>query len=191
MMAWIRTIEHNEAEGALREEYDKAVRRAGRVYNIVKIMGLRPSHLKASIDLYRSLMHEPSTLTRSQREMLAVVVSLVNRCHYWIEAHAADLRAEVGDSDVVDLFKRDWRTTGLAPPDLALMEFAEKMTRTPWAMAPEDLDRLRGHGFQDLAISDATQIIAYFNYINRIADALGVDLEPDMAQRTPPGSGDP
>ncbi len=65
------------------------------------------------------------------------------------------------------------------------MEFAEKVTRTPWAMEPADLDRLRAHGFADLTISDATQVIAFFNYINRIADALGVDPEPEMAQRTP------
>jgi alkylhydroperoxidase family enzyme len=60
------------------------------------------------------------------------------------------------------------------------MELAEKSTRTPWAMRPEDLDRLRAQGLSDVAISDAVQVIAYFNYINRIADALGVDLEPGM-----------
>lgn len=47
-------------------------------------------------------------------------------------------------------------------------------------MRPEDLDALRGQGFGDEAISDAIQAIAYFNYINRVADATGVDLEPGM-----------
>jgi uncharacterized peroxidase-related enzyme len=65
--------------------------------------------------------------------------------------------------------------------DAALMEFAEKATRTPWSVRRDDLDRLRGHGFTDEAISDGVQVIAYFNYINRIADALGVDVEPEMA----------
>jgi uncharacterized peroxidase-related enzyme len=60
------------------------------------------------------------------------------------------------------------------------MGFAEKTTRTPWAMRPGDLDALRLHGFSDEAISDAVQVIAYFNYINRVADALGVDPEPEM-----------
>ncbi|MCA1560913.1 MAG: peroxidase [Acidobacteria bacterium] len=67
--------------------------------------------------------------------------------------------------------------------DAALMEFAEKVTRAPWTAAPDDLDRLRAQGLSDLAISDAVQVIAYFNYINRLADALGVDLEPGMAPR--------
>lgn len=81
-MAWIRTIEPGDATGELRLEYDKALKRAGRVYNIIKIMGLRPRHLRTSIDLYLAIMHGPSGLTRAQREMLAVVVSKVNACHY-------------------------------------------------------------------------------------------------------------
>jgi alkylhydroperoxidase family enzyme len=81
-MAWIRTIDYDASDGTLRQQYDDAIRRAGRVYNIVKVMGLRPSHLKASIDLYIALMHGPSALSRAQREMLAVVVSAANNCHY-------------------------------------------------------------------------------------------------------------
>ncbi len=81
-MAWIRTIEADEATGGLRQEYDKAIKRAGRVFNIVKIMGLNPGLLTRSMALYLSVMRRPSSLTRAQREMLAVVVSATNRCHY-------------------------------------------------------------------------------------------------------------
>lgn len=55
-----------------------------------------------------------------------------------------------------------------------------KLTHTPHAMVPADLDDLRRCGFDDRAIHDATQVIAYFNYINRIADALGVEPEPSV-----------
>jgi uncharacterized peroxidase-related enzyme len=61
-----------------------------------------------------------------------------------------------------------------------LCAFAEKLTRTPAAMTRADLALLREHGFDDRAIHDATQVVAYFNSINRVADALDVDLEPDM-----------
>lgn len=81
-MAWIKTIEPDEATGHLRREYDKATGRAGRVFNIVKIMGLNHEHLRSSVNLYLRLMHGPSELSRAQREMLAVVVSSVNQCHY-------------------------------------------------------------------------------------------------------------
>ena len=57
-----------------------------------------------------------------------------------------------------------------------------KMTREPASITPEDLDRLRSTGLDDRAIGDATQVIAYFNYINRVADGLGVDLEPEMSE---------
>jgi len=68
---------------------------------------------------------------------------------------------------------------------VALCEYAEKTTHTPAAMGAADVDVLRAHGLDDTAIHDATQVIAYFNYINRIADCLGVDLEPEMGPRPP------
>ncbi len=97
-----------------------------------------------------------------------------------MEAHADDLRAEVENDALVDRFKVDWRNADLTPLDGALMTYAEKLTRTPWDVRSEDLDQLRGAGATDEQISDAAQVIAYFNYINRIADGLGVDLEPSM-----------
>lgn len=60
---------------------------------------------------------------------------------------------------------------------MALCEYAVKLTRTPGAMGQADVDVLRGHGFSDAAITIAAQVIGYFNYINRIADGLGVDHE--------------
>jgi uncharacterized peroxidase-related enzyme len=71
----------------------------------------------------------------------------------------------------------DWRGAPLSDEDRALCEFAAKLTHHQHTMGPEDLDVLRGHGFDDRAIHDATQVIAYFNYITRIADALGVESE--------------
>lgn len=75
---------------------------------------------------------------------------------------------------------RDWRSAELGAADRALCAFAEKLTREPAGMAPADLDALRAHGFDDAAIHDAVQVISYFNYINRVADGLGVDPEPGI-----------
>lgn len=71
----------------------------------------------------------------------------------------------------------DHRAAGLDAPDRALCDYAVKLTLTPGGMTPADLDVLRRHGFGDDAIVVATQVIGYFNYINRVADALGVDDE--------------
>lgn len=102
-----------------------------------------------------------------------------------MQAHAHDLRDEVGkegwDPEGADAFvhavARDWRSAPLSPGDRALCEFASKLTLRQQEMAPDDLDRLRAHGFDDRAIHDAVQVISYFNYITRIADALGVEPE--------------
>ena len=74
----------------------------------------------------------------------------------------------------------DWRRAELSAPDAALCEYAEKLTREPAEMRESDIEALRAHGFDDGAIHSAIQVIAYFNYINRVADAVHVDLEPGM-----------
>ncbi|MCZ6477950.1 MAG: peroxidase [Gemmatimonadetes bacterium] len=72
---------------------------------------------------------------------------------------------------------REWRTAPLSPADRALCEFAAKLTHRQKEMTADDVDALRAHGLDDTAIHDAAQVIAYFNYITRIADALGVEPE--------------
>jgi uncharacterized peroxidase-related enzyme len=72
---------------------------------------------------------------------------------------------------------KDWRTAPLSAVDMALCEFAAKLTHRQEKMAPADLDVLRSHGLDDRAIHDATQVIGYFNYITRVAEALGVEPE--------------
>jgi len=72
---------------------------------------------------------------------------------------------------------RDWGAASLSPADQALCQLAVKVTHHPHEMSARDLDALREQGFDDRAIHDAVQVIAYFNYINRVADALGVEPE--------------
>lgn len=76
----------------------------------------------------------------------------------------------------------DWRTAPLPPATRAVLAFAEKLTRTPAAMVRADVATLRAAGFVDEEIHDVAQIAGYFNYINRLADGLGVPPEPDMAR---------
>jgi uncharacterized peroxidase-related enzyme len=75
----------------------------------------------------------------------------------------------------------DWHTAKLSRTDHALCVFAEKLTRAPGAMQERDVAVLRELGLDDARIHDAIQVVAYFNYINRVADAVHVDLEPEMA----------
>ena len=82
-MAWIRTVDPAAARGLLRRVYDAAIRRAGRVYNILRIQSLRPCALRASTQLYVEVMRSAdSGLSRAQREMIATAVSQLNGCYY-------------------------------------------------------------------------------------------------------------
>jgi uncharacterized peroxidase-related enzyme len=89
--------------------------------------------------------------------------------------------AYAGDPDDCDAFVntvvRDWRSAPLQPVDRALCGFAAKLTHRQETMTPEDLELLRRSGLDDRAIHDAVQVIGYFNYITRVADALGVEPE--------------
>jgi uncharacterized peroxidase-related enzyme len=194
-MPWIEVISYEKATGLLKKEFDNAIKRAGRVWGIVGIMSLNAGVMKASMEMYGAIMHRSSPLSRAQRELLATVVAGELHCPYWTQAHAHDLRAEVADQfetgEEADAFVhavvRDWRAAPLTEADHALCEHAIKLTRHQEEITPADLERLRAHGFDDRAIHDATQVIAYFNYITRIADGLG--LEPEVFIDPPWGNG--
>jgi alkylhydroperoxidase family enzyme len=81
-MPWIEVISLENARGALKKEYKAALKRAGRIWHIVSIMSQNPRTLKSSMDLYSAVLFGRSPLSRSQREMLAVVVSAANECVY-------------------------------------------------------------------------------------------------------------
>ena len=81
-MAYVKTIGEKQAEGLLRQIYEVAVKRAGRVYNILRIQSLNPPVLEASMALYQAMTLAPSPVPRALREMIAVVVSRANSCHY-------------------------------------------------------------------------------------------------------------
>lgn len=82
---------------------------------------------------------------------------------------------------MADVVSRDWHEADLPVQDEALCLFAEKLTSEPASMQEADLQGLRDVGLEDVAIHDAIQVVSYFNYINRVADAVRVELEPEMA----------
>ena len=83
----------------------------------------------------------------------------------------------IKDEELVARIKKDYRTARLNERERALCEFAEKLTRAPAQINRSEIDKLRLVGLSDRDVLDAVEVISYFNYINRIADGLGVDLE--------------
>jgi uncharacterized peroxidase-related enzyme len=83
----------------------------------------------------------------------------------------------VKDEALVAALQIDYRQANLKPADRAMLDYAYKLTLTPWEMVEADAQALRAQGFSDRAILDINQITAYYAYVNRIADGLGVPLE--------------
>ena len=86
--------------------------------------------------------------------------------------------------------KKGYESAALSPADRAMLDYASRLTRTPAAVTAEDVENLRVHGFDDGAIHDIAQVTALFNYYNRLADGLGIDLEPEMPPHPGGGAGD-
>ncbi len=81
-MSYIDIVDIEDAAGIVKQEYDKGIRRSGRVFNILKVMSRSPGALKEAMRMYMTIMYGESELTRAQREMLAIVVSKMNHCFY-------------------------------------------------------------------------------------------------------------
>jgi len=142
-----------------------------------KVHSVSPEAMTAHLDLYRRLMFGRSELSRREREAIAVAVSATNACHYWMHHHGEALRRAGGDPDEVAAFVRG--DSGALPDARSrrLLAFALKLTRTPQAIEAGDLHALRDAGLSDAGVHDVAAVTAYFNFVNRIALGLGVELE--------------
>lgn len=99
-----------------------------------------------------------------------------------MQHHGAGLRRLVEDPHFVQALVTDWRAACGADVRLsALLAYAERLTREPMSVTEDDIARLRDAGLDDEAILHACEVTAYFNYVNRIADGLGVQLEEDWS----------
>lgn len=179
-MAWIDTIDESDATGPLEDAYAAVASARGKLSNIMRVHSLRPAAMRAHMDLYLELMFTRSGLSRADRELIAVVVSATNECSYCVRHHAEALNAYWKDDARVDAVIADYRSA----PDLTsrhrtMLDYAVQLTREPAAVAETSVQRLREVGFSDEDILDVNLITSYFNFVNRIAEGLGVDLTED------------
>lgn len=172
-MTWIQEIDESEAQGELAELYKKLVASRGKVANILKVHSLDPRALEAHLELYMSVMFSKAPLSRLEREAIAVAVSAESRCEYCVAHHLDALKRYERDSDKLQAIV-DGRSEPLEPRLAAMLEFARKLTREPHAHAERDVGALREAGLTDEDVLRVTLVIAYFNFVNRIALGLGV-----------------
>jgi len=178
-MSWINEVELDDAGGKLQEIYADLIAKRGKVSNILKVHSLNPAAMGNHLDLYMTLMFGKSGLSRSEREAIAVVVSATNECAYCVNHHAEALRRYVKDDDTLEMLMMADGLETLEPRLSNIVRYAEKLTSAPAAMTESDLGELRAVGLSDGDILDVSLIVAYFNFVNRIALGLGVSFSAE------------
>ena len=184
MTAWIKMIADAQADDDLCEALALARTPHGTVDNVMRVHSLRPNTLRGHVMLYRAVLHDAAnTLPLWLQETIGSYVSMLNRCPYSLANHWANARHLIGDERRAEAIEAalQARTPGAVfdGVELALLEYAEKLTLSPGAMQRPDVDRLKAAGVDDGQILEVNQIVGYFNYVNRSLNGLGVTTEND------------
>ncbi len=196
-MSWIDEIAPEHAEGRLAKVYGQAIDpELGRPANVLTVHALRPAILEAHLALYRRVVKATRELPWYEREAVATAVSACNDCRYCTVHHRVSLvraldaarerQPDLPDGRAVaDALIRHVRAGAaldgeqVGPRLAAMVPYALALTRAPGTMAPSHVDAVRAAGLSDCEILELNQVVAYFNYVNRVVMGLGVTLEPE------------
>lgn len=173
---------HDDAEGALRDSYDRQAKALGEPTELTLAGSLYPAMVAARLDLYAVTERCPSSLTPHQRNLVSFVTSALNGTPYCMSQVSIKL-AETGLTGAeIAALASDHTAVALPPAERAVVDYAAKLTRDPSAMTHADVDALREAGFDDLAILDINAQCAHLNYVNRVANGLGIHtiVDPDF-----------
>jgi uncharacterized peroxidase-related enzyme len=181
-LTWLRVPAEEELPVEVLDLWAPSLEKLGFVPNVLRLFALRPSHLLAWTAHYDELMKGESGLTKAEREMIAVVVSVANDCAYCIAAHSAALRKLTGDPALADQIAADHRTTDITGRLKAALDYSLKLTRTPQLMVEADAQELRNKGWSDEDVMDIAEVAAMFNFSNRLASGLGWVPNPEYEQ---------
>lgn len=189
--SWLRLPEPGRYEAAVQRLQDESLARLGYVRNFLKLP-FGPDRLALYQGYLDRLMRSADGhLPPLERELLALVTSVENRCEVCILSHAAALRKHGMEGDLVDTLSIAWRRAELKPRHRALAEFASKLTLHPADADPTLIGALRAAGLREEEIFEAIQVVAIYNSNNRINNALGMqpndEARPGRAQAAAAG----
>ncbi len=195
-MTWISTISYDDADGVLKELYERIKGPDNNVDNIMLAHSLRPHSMQGHMTLYKYVLHHPrNTLPKSYLETIGVYVSVLNQCPYCVEHHFSGLKRLLADDDRAAAVRQalEARDPGLAfsGRELAGLNYAEQLTIGASTLCASDIDALRSAGFDDGEILELNQVGAYFSYANRTVLGLGIDTDGDIIGLSPGDSSNP
>jgi uncharacterized peroxidase-related enzyme len=182
VLAWIKAISEDKATGDLKRTYEEVARARGKISNIMRAQSLNPNALRFFLGLYVSLMYGKSGLSRAEREMIATAISAHNRCDYCVSHHGEALRFYLKNGEQLSALKQGLLPDSVDERGKVLVDYALKLSSHPGAVTKGDLENLRRVGTSDSEILDLVLLTAYTNYVNRVAQGLGVEHDEQEAR---------
>lgn len=173
-ISFLTVPERDDVPEGVARLWDKSQEAFGFVPNVFRAQAVNGEQFLAWWSYFNLLVNKEGHLTNAERELVAVVVSGINRCTYCTVSHGAALRDYSGDPVTADLVAVNWRQADLPPRERAIAEYAELLTRAPDEVGPQDLEPLREVGMDDHQIMELVQVIGMFNMTNRVASAIGM-----------------
>jgi uncharacterized peroxidase-related enzyme len=174
-MAWIRTIPRNEATGTLQEAYDWQAKRLGEPTEYTRLGSLYPEIVMQRLQLYKAVEGCPSGLTPVERQLAALVTSVLNETPHCSSGLRLKLESLGVPFAFIDRLCADPRAARSGEPRQdAIVQYAVKLTLTPGQVEEADIEALRAQGLEDLDILDLNNMVAYYCYTNRVANGLGL-----------------
>ena len=164
---------------ATQRYFDICQEKLGMVPNVLRAYAFDIEKLNAFTTFYNDLMLGQSGLSKLEREMIAVVVSSLNRCFYCLTAHGAAVRKISGNPVLGEQLVMNYKAAELEPRQRAMLDFAALLTTASSTVEESDRQNLRDHGFSDRDIWDITCVAAFFNMTNRVAS--GTAMVPNDA----------
>ena len=189
-MTWIRTIPYEEAEGKVKDLYERIKGPDNNVDNIMMAHSLRPHSMEGHMALYKNVLHHSrNTSPKWLLEAIGVCVSIINQCEYCIEHHYEGMRKLIMDDqrskNIRKALEEEKPAKVFKSKELAIIEYAVKITINPHDISPEDIEKLRINNVEDGEILEINQVAAYFAYANRMVLGLGINKSGDIIGLSP------
>lgn len=161
----------------IRERILAVQEKAGFVPNVFLTLAHRPDEFRAFFAYHDALMEKEGGLTKAEREMIVVATSGANQCQYCVLAHGAILRIRARNPLLADQVATNYRKADITLRQMAMLDFAMKVSRRAQEIAEADFAALHAHGFSDEDIWDIGAIAAFFALSNRMANLI--DMRPN------------
>ena len=148
--------------------------KSGFIPNVFLALAHRPDEFRAFFSYHDALMNKESGLSKGEREMIVVATSGLNECIYCVVAHGAILRIRAKNSLIADQIATNYKKADISDRQLAMLDFAVKVSQDASVISKEDIQALASYGFSEQDVWDIGSIAAFFALSNRLANMANI-----------------